>query len=142
MTSSGCLSNNNHDDPRLSTRSHTNLSVRSFQNPSNELLRTSSFTATTMSASPNNFYVRPPMHQSHFPQANMYGFPRIPPPPPPAPTLTRRNIEFKPPEQDILDKNFFDAFNIEQKPNKNTNHNTPNTINEGKQVFSFMYLTK
>ena len=42
----------------------------------------------------------------------MFAYPRHPPP---APTLARRSIEVKPPEQDVLDKNFFRAFNMEER---------------------------
>jgi hypothetical protein len=34
--------------------------------------------------------------------------------------MSRRNFEFRPPEQEVLDKNFFQAFNMEQKDEKNS----------------------
>jgi hypothetical protein len=123
MTSSDCLSKSNLQS-HLSTKSRLNLSVSSANNiTTDELKKTSSNTSTPTSSSPNSFYTPPLHHQIRFPQPNMFTFPR--PPQPSAPILSRRSIEFKPPEQDVLDKNFFRTFNMEQKDDE-INDNTTN----------------
>ncbi|CAF3475281.1 unnamed protein product [Rotaria sordida] len=128
MTSSDCLSSNNRDH-RLSSIPRFNLPVQPFLNTTNEIQKTPSSCTTPISASPNNFYTPTLIHPPRFPQANMLNFPR-PPLPLPPPPLTRKNIEFKPPEQDILDKNFFRTFNMEQKQ-ETINKNSDNTTNIG-----------
>ncbi|CAF0889442.1 unnamed protein product [Adineta steineri] len=112
MTSSDCLSSNNHHS-RLSSISRLNLSVPAPNNTNTDSKNPSSCTTTPTSVSPNTFYTPTSSTQPRFPQPNMFAFPRQPPPQ--APILTRRNIHFKPPEQDVLDKNFFRTFNMEQK---------------------------
>jgi hypothetical protein len=120
MTSSDCLSSNNLH-PRLSTKSHLNLPVPTILDGNDELKRSSSCISTPTSTSPNNFFTPTTGIQPRFPQPNMFAFPRHPPP---APTLSRRNVEFKPPEQDVLDKNFFRTFNMEQKDDKKSENAT------------------
>ena len=112
MTSSDCLSSNN-PHPRLSTISRLNLPVPSIHNTNDELKKSMSCTITPTSTSPSSFYTPTSVIQPRFPHPNLFAFPRHPPP-----TLSRRNVDFKPPEQDILDKNFFDTFNMEQKEDK------------------------
>ncbi|CAF4970899.1 unnamed protein product, partial [Rotaria socialis] len=69
--------------------------------------------------------------------SNMAGFPRPPllPLPPSAPLLLRKNIEFKPAEQEILDNNFFSTFNMKQ--NEPKSQNSENTINNSRLYFLF-----
>jgi hypothetical protein len=116
MTSSDCLSTNNLH-PHLSTKSRLTLPVSSIHNEPDELTKTSS---TPTSLSQNSFHTSISHNQLRSSQPNMFAFPR-----PPAPALLRRNIQFKPPEQDVLDKNFFRTFNMEQQE-KNLNDSTTN----------------
>jgi len=122
MTSSDCLSSNNLL-PRLSTKSRLNLPVTSIHNVIDEVKKTSSCTSIPTLVSPSQFYTPTANNQHRFTQPNMFPFPR--PPPPTAPILPRKNIEFKPPEQEILDNNFFQTFDMKQKE-KNINNNTAN----------------
>jgi hypothetical protein len=126
MTSSDCLSNNNVH-PRLSIKTHLNLPVSSIHNQNEQLKRTSSFTLTPTSTSPNNYFTPTGGIQQRFSQPNMFAYPRHPPP---APTLSRKHIQFKPPEQDILDKNFFQTFDMEEKVEKKSE----NTTNRGNNL--------
>ncbi|CAF4398402.1 unnamed protein product [Rotaria sp. Silwood2] len=129
MTSSDCLPSNNRDS-RLSTISHFNLPVRPFLNGTNEVQKPSPTCTTPISGSPNNFFTPRLAIQPRFPQTNMFNYPRHPPPlpPPPRQVLLRKTVEFKPPEQDILDKSFFHTFDMEQKE-KTNNKNSENTTN-------------
>ncbi|CAF3397978.1 unnamed protein product [Rotaria sp. Silwood1] len=131
MTSSDCLPSNNRDS-RLSNISHFNLPVRPFLNGTNEVQKSSSLSTTPISSSPTNFHTPRLVNQTRFPQSNMFNYLRHPPPlpPPPVQALLRKNIQFKPPEQDILDKNFFRTFNMEQKEELK-NKNSENIINIG-----------
>jgi hypothetical protein len=136
MTSSDCLSSNNHH-PRLSIISRLNLPVPSIHNVNDELNKTLSTTTTPTSTSPSNFHTPTSVIQPRFPHPNAFAFPR-PPPPPSHATLLRKSIEFKPPEQDILDKNFFHTFNMEQKEEK-INKNLDTTINKGNIYKEIIY---
>ncbi|CAF4476849.1 unnamed protein product, partial [Rotaria socialis] len=106
MTSSDCLSSNNRD-PRLSAIPRLNLPVSSCLNVQNQLHKSASLTTTptSTSPSPNQFHTPTFVISPRFPPSNMAGFPRPPllPLPPSAPLLLRKNIEFKPAEQEILD---------------------------------------
>ncbi len=113
MTSSDCLSTNNIH-PHLSAKSHLNLPVSSVHNVTDELKKSISCTSTPTSSSPLHFYTPITQNPLRFPRPNMFNFPR----PPQAPATARRNFVFKPPEQDVLDKNFIEAFNMEQKDEK------------------------
>ena len=113
MTSPDCLSSNNQYRPRLPSISRLNLAVTTDPATSDDAKKAASSAARTpTSTSPNMFYSPRPSGQPRYFQPNMFAYPRHPPP---APTLARRSIEVKPPEQDVLDKNYFRAFNLEER---------------------------
>ncbi len=117
MTSSDCLSTNNLH-PRLSAKSRLNLPVSTVHNVTDEMKKSVSCTSTPTSSSPLHFYAPTVQNPVRFNHPNMLNFPR----PPQAPATSRRNIGFRVPEQEVLDKNFFQAFNMEQK-NEKTSQN-------------------
>jgi len=51
----------------------------------------------------------------------------------------RRNIEFKPPEQDVLDKNFIQTFALQntQKENSSTTRKTFSLLNKTTFIICF-----
>lgn len=103
MTSSDYLSSNN----RFRPVTHLNLSGTTGERPRlNDDFRSSS---PRLPGSPQILF-RPigPIPPVRYPPPNIFHFPR----PPSASTLTRRNVEFQAPEQDILDRNFFQTFNM------------------------------
>lgn len=140
MTSSDYLSSNTLHS-HLNSNSCLNLSMASVHNTADELKKTSSSTTTIAttpsSSSPRLFYTPAPNipNQTSFPPANLFRFPR----PPGAPTLMRRNIEFKPPEQDVLDKNFIQTFALQntQKENSSTTRKTFSLLNKTTFIICF-----
>jgi hypothetical protein len=128
MTSSDCLSSNNLH-PRLSSITRLNLPVPSIHNVPNDLKKSSSFTTTPTSTSPHNFHTPTATIPARFPHPNMFPYPRQPPP---APVLLRKHIEFKPPEQEILDRTFIHTFNMEEK--NVSNKTSESTINTGNNI--------
>ena len=125
MTSSDYLFSNDRDS-RSSTALSLNLSVPSLNNATDSFQRNSSLMTTPRSTLPNYFSTR--SLTSHA-QINAFTCSNHPPS---APMLQRKNFQIKLPEQDILDKNFFHTFNINQSQNEKTiNHNSEKTTNIG-----------
>lgn len=124
MTSPDCLSTNSLR-PHLASKSRPNLPIPSVHNVTEELKKTSFSTLTPTSTSPNLFHTPMLPNQLPLSQTNKFNFPG----PPHAPGLARRTVQFKPPEQDVLDDNFFAAFNMGQQDgkNNNTSENKPAT---------------
>lgn len=124
MTSSDCLSSSNRYRPRLSNASRLTLPIPSIHHITDDAKRAvspSASSVTPTSTSPSMFFTPIGSLQHRFPHPNRFPFAR-----PPTLPLGRRGIEFKPPEQDVLDKNFFRAFNMEQ--NNETSGKTSETI--------------
>ena len=124
MTSSDCLSSSNRYRPRLSNVPRLTLPIPSIHHMTDDPKRTvspSPLSVTPTSTSPSMFFTPIGSLQHRFPHPNRFPFAR-----PPTLPLGRRGIEFKPPEQDVLDKNFFRAFNMEQ--NNETSGKTSETI--------------
>lgn len=122
MTSSDCLPTNNLH-PRLPTKSRVNLPASSIHNIKTDELRPSLSNPILSSSSPTPYFTPIGNIPIRYPQPNMFAFPR----PPSTSLLPRRSSEFnKPPEQDLLDKNFFQTFNMEQKEEEKVNDNKIN----------------
>ena len=124
MTSSDCLSSSNRYRPRLSNVSRLTLPIPSIHHITDDPKRAvspSPSSVTPTSTSPNMYFTPIGSLQHRFPHPNRFPFAR-----PPTLPLGRRGIEFKPPEQDVLDKSFFRAFNMEQ--NNETSGKTSETI--------------
>lgn len=120
MTSSDCLPKNN-PQRRAPSKSQFNLPITSVQNGADELTRSLSSTSTPSSSSPNLYF--PPIgpSQIRLPQPNMFPFNK-----PLQPLgFHRKNIRIEPPEQDVLDKNFIQVFNMAQ-PDGTNNANSEN----------------
>lgn len=123
MTSSDCLSSNTLHS-HLNSSSCLNLPMASVHNTNDELKRSTSSTSTTpSSSSPRPFYTPSPMitYKNHFPTPNLFNFPR----PPGAPPSTRRSIEFRPQEQDVLDHSYIQAFALQKNQKEKSSTTQP-----------------
>lgn len=113
MTSSDYLPTNNLHS-HVPSKSRLNLPVPSGQNGTDELKRNASTISTPSSSSPHLFYTPTGMNPLRLSQPNMFNFPK----PPQPPGLSRKNIKIEPPEQDVLDNDYIQAFNIGQPDGK------------------------
>jgi hypothetical protein len=121
MTSSDCLSSNNQYRPRLSSVSRLNLPTSSVTNVTDDLKRTTLSTTTATatpttpnSTSPNMYFTPLGSISTQFSQLNAFSSCRPTPLAASSSTLLRPRIAFKPPEQEMLDRSFFNTFNMEQ----------------------------
>ena len=113
MTSSGYPPTNTLHSYAPS-KSRLNLPVPSLHNGPDELKRSASTTSTPSSSSPHLYYTPIGPNPLQLSQPNMFSFPK--PPHPSGPS--RKSIKIEPPEQDLLDKDFNQVFNIGQPDGK------------------------
>lgn len=138
MTSSDCLSSNNHH-PQLPGVARFHLPVSTAAASNDGSRRSSPCPTTPTSTSPSNYYPPSAGSSMRFPQPNMIPYPRHPYSQP-----LRNSLQPKPPEQEVLDQSFLHAFNMKQKEEESVKKNADQSTAMGKfqrhtlQRFIFM----